>query len=229
MGDELKKAGAKEALKLIKSGRVVGLGGGSTIAYLVGMIAAENLDIKVVTPSMKTRMLCLSRGLEVMETFRVEYIDIAFDGCDEVDEDLNALKSGGGIHTLEKLIGAMADEYILLVDESKVSEALTFSHPVVLEIIKEAMGHVARKVEELGGIVTMRQSGAKDGFTITEHGNLLMDVQFAKVDDIAGLEAKLKNINGVIATSLFVTEVTGAIVTSEQGVRVLSRKTEKGE
>ncbi len=149
--DDLKKACAKEALKYIKNNTIIGLGGGSTISYLIDYIKEDKyINVKVVTPSMKTQMLCIKNGLEVLHTSSVDKVFVAFDGCDEVDLNLNALKSGGGIHTKEKLIASMTDDYILLVDDTKVSDTLTFKQPVVLEILQDSLSYVERKIEELG-------------------------------------------------------------------------------
>jgi ribose 5-phosphate isomerase A len=223
--DDLKKACAKEALKFIENNTIIGLGGGSTISYLIDYIKEnEKLTVKVVTPSFKTKMLCINSGLEVLHTFAVDKISAAFDGCDEVDENLNALKSGGGIHTKEKLIASMAEDYILLVDDAKVVKDLTFKHPVVLEILVDSLKYVERKVSEAGGRPEVRSSSAKDGFTITENGNLLMDAFFENVGDIYELEKSLKDIRGVIDTSLFVNVASKAIVTGQNGVRVLLKQ-----
>lgn len=142
----LKKNCAKEAMKYIKDGMIIGLGGGRSIAYLIEHIKEDkNLNVKVVTPSIKTKLLCIENGLDVLHTCFVDKVDVAFDGCDQVDENLNALKSGGGIHTKEKLIASMADEYILLVDEAKVENTLTFKAPVVLEILEDSLSMLKRK------------------------------------------------------------------------------------
>lgn len=223
-GEDVKKNCAKEALKYIKNNMIIGLGGGSTISYLIDYIK-ENKDLKVrvVTPSVKTKMLCIKNGLEVLHTCSIDKVDVAFDGCDEVDENLNALKSGGGIHTKEKLIATIAEEYILLVDDTKLVKTLTFKHPVVLEILEDSLKYVERIVTELGGKPAVRSSAAKDGFTLSDNGNLLMDVTFDDVKDIDELEKTLLNIRGVIDISLFVNVVTKAIVIGEQGVRVISK------
>ncbi|QWU14520.1 ribose-5-phosphate isomerase [Paenibacillus sophorae] len=223
MSDDIKKVCAREALKLIKTGTIIGLGGGSTISYLIQYIKEDaNLEVKVVTPSVKTRLLCIQNGLEVLYTSAVEQISVAFDGCDEVDESLNALKSGGGIHTKEKLIASMAEDYILLVDDTKFVSRLTFKHPVVLEILEDSLAYVQHKVAELGGKPSIRTSAAKDGFTVTENGNLLLDVHFEQVDDIAKLESELQQIRGVVDTSLFVNVATKALIAGESGVRLVS-------
>ncbi|AWK49790.1 ribose 5-phosphate isomerase A [Clostridium beijerinckii] len=222
--NDLKKSCAKEAIKYIKDGMVIGLGGGRSIAYLIEHIKEDkNLNVKVVTPSTKTRLLCIENGLEVLHTCAVDKVNVAFDGCDQVDENLNALKSGGGIHTKEKLIANMAEEYILLVDEAKVEKTLTFKAPVVLEILEDSLKYVERKVLELGGKSVIRISDIKDGFTISDNGNLLMNVAFNDVKDIYKLNNSLINICGVIETSLFTDVITKAIVASEKGIRVISK------
>lgn len=222
--NDLKRICAKEALRYIKKGMTVGLGGGRSIAYLIEYIREDkDLNIKIVTPSTQTKMLCIENGLEVIHTGFVDKVDIAFDGCDQVDENLNALKSGGGIHTKEKLIASMSDEYILLVDEAKVENVLTFKAPVVLEILEDSFKYVERKVLKLGGKPTVRSSDIKDGFTISDNGNLLMNVSFDNVKDINELSNSLINICGVLETSLFTNVITKAIVASEKGIRVISK------
>ncbi len=220
----LKKNCAKEAMRYIKNNMTIGLGGGRSIAYLIEYIKQDkNLKIKVVTPSTKTKMLCIQNELEVLHTCSVDKVDVAFDGCDQVDENLNALKSGGGIHTKEKLIASMSKEYILLVDEAKVEKTLTFKAPVVLEILEDSLKYVERKVLELGGKPSIRSSDIKDGFTISDNGNLLMNITFNKVKDIYELNNSLINICGVLETSLFTNVITKAIIASENGIKVISK------
>ena len=222
----MKRKCAKEALSYIKDKSIIGLGGGTTISYLVSYIKESELDVKIVTPSFETEKLCIENGLVVLPTWPVESISVAFDGCDEIDKELNALKSGGGIHTKEKIIASMADEYILLVDESKVSNNLEFKYPVVLEIIPESKSIVEKEVRKLGGIPKLRVSNSKDGVTISDHGLFLMDVKFNKEDiiDISVLNDKLKKIVGVLDTSLFYNIVTKALVVGENGVRLIESK-----
>ncbi|MVX67167.1 ribose 5-phosphate isomerase A [Clostridium chromiireducens] len=221
--NDFKKICAKESIKYIRDGMVVGLGGGRTIAYLIEYIKEGNIKVKIVTPSTKTKMICIENGLEVLHTGFVDKVDVAFDGCDQVDENLNALKSGGGIHTKEKLIASMAKEYILLVDEAKVEKELSFKSPVVLEILEDSLKYVEREVLALGGKSVTRTSDIKDGFTISDNGNLLMNVSFSNVEDVYELNNSLINICGVVETSLFTNVITKVIVASEQGIRVISK------
>lgn len=96
------------ALTFIKDGMLIGLGGGTTIGALAKFIIEKQLAVKVVTPSFETEKLCVRLGLPLLPLRMVSHVDVAFDGCDEIDRHLHALKSGGGIHTREKLIAACA-------------------------------------------------------------------------------------------------------------------------
>ena len=212
----MKKKCALYASKLVKDGMVVGLGGGSTISYLIDYV--KDKEIKVVSPSSKTVLLAQQAGLTVLNTQYVDHVDIAFDGCDEVDLHLNALKSGGGIHTQEKIIASMADEYIVLVDESKFHKTLTFQVPVVVEVLPKAFSIVKKKIEELNGNVLLRTASNKDGFLMSDEGNILFDVYFKNVEDIRLLNQTLLMMPGVVDTSLFVDILTGMILVNDKGV-----------
>lgn len=217
----MKQRCAKEAFKMIKNHSIVGLGGGSTIAYLIDELAASSLDVKVVTPSFQSECLCIEKGLQVIPTHSVSKVDIAFDGCDEVDHQLNALKSGGGIHTKEKIIGTMAKDYVLLVDESKVYDTLGFDHPVVLEIVKDSYSSVVKQVEKLGGNCKIRSASNKDGGVISDQSLLLVDVMFENVKDIKKLHDDLKAIVGILEISLFVNVATKALIVKEDGFELI--------
>lgn len=224
MDKNIKMITAKLALPYIKENMIVGLGGGATISYVVDFLEKNKVShIKIVTPSEITRQLCLRAGFEVIDTSMVNRVDVAFDSCDYVDENLYALKSGGGIHTDEKLIARMADDYILLVDESKLEKKLSFISPVVLECVRSSRSYVEMEVMKLGGRSSARTSFAKDGFTISDHGNLLMDAEFDAVDDIPLLNEKLRSICGVVETSLFTEEVTKVLVAEGDGYKVMKR------
>lgn len=220
----MKKTCAKYASKFIKDGMVVGLGGGSTIQYLIDYV--KDKDIQVVTPSVKTALKAQKEGLTVLNTQYVDHVDIAFDGCDEVDFNLNALKSGGGIHTQEKIIASMANEYIVLIDESKFHETLAFKTPVVVEVLPKAYGIVKKKLQLLNGNVVERVSDNKDGIMISDEGNLLLDVYFTDVNDISKLNQTLLMMPGVVDTSLFVDMITGIIMVNAKGA---FKKEGKGE
>jgi ribose 5-phosphate isomerase A len=221
--DNFRSLCAKEAMKYIKNNTIIGLGAGRNIACLIEKLSEaiqNNLKIKVVTPSYNTKKLCIKHGIEVIPTYFVEEIDVAFDGCGQVDENFYASKSGGGVHTKEKIIASMAKEYILLVDEEKLVRELSYEQPISLEVIKDSLGYVSKMVKRLGGTPVVRVSSNKDGYLITDDGNFLLDVKFKFINNFQQLNDDLNNIEGVIGTSLFTKEVTKVIVAGENGVRV---------
>lgn len=207
----MKKRCAALALKKIRPHMVVGLGGGSTIGFLVEMIQEAKLDVQIVTPSEKTKQLCVAAGLTVIDTAYVSHIDVAFDGCDEVDHELTVLKSMGGIHTEEKIIAQMADAYFVLVDESKVSTHLTFKVPITLEVAREALTSVLKQLPH----ATPRMSQTSDAYTFTSRGTILVDFTPETTDHLAELNQQLLMMPGVMDTSLFYHIATGAIVVTE--------------
>lgn len=214
----MKRKCALAALELIHDGMIVGLGGGETIGYLVDDLSHSKKKVHVVTPSFVTEQACLRAGLSVLPLWSVSHVDIAFDGCDEVDSYLNALKSGGAIHTREKLVAAMSDRYILLIDESKYYEELPFKHDVTCEIFKEAYSYVSSQIERLGGHMLVRQSQAKAGPTISDDGHFIVDVHFDKKQDPRSLNEVFHKMQGVIETSLFIDLVTDLIVSTKEGL-----------
>lgn len=202
---------------------IVGLGGGQTIQYLIEEIKEKNRNLKIVTPSAKTAMLCVQKGMDVVPLQWIHSLDMAFDGCDEVDAQFCALKSGGGIHTLEKITASMAKEYILMVDETKYAQTLKYTHPIVLEVLPEAYSFICERLKALNFIFSYRQTNKKDGFLFSEHGNVLIDVYLSSYIDPKTLYDLLKSITGVVEVSLFVKEVTGILLAREDKVEFLKK------
>lgn len=213
-------------MEYIKDGMIIGLGAGrniNTLIELVSVAVEMNLKVKVVTPSDTTLKLCVQSGINVVPTECVEEVDIAFDGCGEVDENFYAAKNGGGVYLKEKIIAAMAKEYVLLVDESKLKKTLSTENPVSIEIIKESLGYVSKKVKTMGGEPVVRKTNNKDGYLITDSGNIILDIRFENVEDYSKLNDELTATTGVVCTSLFIDEVTKLIIASENGIRVVER------
>lgn len=221
---DVKQRCAEKALEYITEGSIIGLGGGSTIKHLITLLKESRTHVKVVTPSWETKQHCNETGLEVVSITDVTKIDTAFDGCDQVDERLHALKSGGGIHTMEKLVAGLSEEYILLVDETKVVPVLTYDHPVVLEVLPQALRFVTQQVESFPVRSShVRHSSEQDGPVRTENGNLLLDVFMKAGQDSADLERRFKGVNGVVDSSLFTSVVTKVLVAGETGVQEMNK------
>ncbi|MCW3112929.1 MAG: ribose 5-phosphate isomerase [Segetibacter sp.] len=225
---DLKKQAAQKAATLVEDKTTVGVGAGSTIAYLVEFLEKaikDGLDLTFVTSSFSTLQLLQTKMLNIKASSALKEIDIYFDGCDQLDKQLNALKSGGGIHTHEKLLASMAKQFVLIGDEAKLVDDFDLKYPVVLEILPQAAAFVPAKVNQLFEITRwlMRMNDKKDGPVITENGNYLIDVYFKKWPDLSSINPVLKSVSGIVETSLFYNMANKAIIAGEEGVVVLEK------
>lgn len=223
---DFKKDAAQKAITLIKDKKTVGLGAGSTIAYLIDFLKKERqngLQVKLVTSSFSTRQLLLKNEFDVLPIASFSNIDIYFDGCDQLDKELNALKSGGGIHTHEKLLASMADQFVLLGDETKLVDSFDNRFPVVVELLPEAYNFAPSKIQSLFSNIksNFRTSDKKDGLVITDNGNYLLDLWFQTWPDLATINPILKTVSGVVETSLFYNMAHKVIIAGQDGVKVL--------
>jgi len=223
---DLKQQAALAAVKLIKRDSIVGFGAGSTIAYLVEGLQHDRelaASVTTVTSSFNTRVLLQREGFVVKEMGDLSAIDLYFDGCDQFDARLNALKSGGGIHTREKILASMAHEFVLVGDETKHVEKLDGKYPLVVEVIPDALAFVMHRIRESlhPTACAIRMSSGKDGAVITENGNLLLDCRWSVFPEPAFLHEKIKGIPGVLEHSLFVNIARLALVAGQGGIKIL--------
>jgi ribose 5-phosphate isomerase A len=225
---DFKKEAAREALKLISPDCTVGFGAGSTMASLIGLIkedAALTASLKTLSSSFTTRQLLRQQGFTILDSGATAQFDLYFDGCDQFDRRLSALKSGGGVHTSEKVLAAMADEFILVGDAAKRVERLGPAYPLVLEVIPEALAYVSDRVKRFFSPVRseLRLSDKKDGAVITERGNFLMDCWFDPFPEPAVINERMIGIPGILEHSLFYNLAQRAIVAGPEGVRYYTR------
>jgi ribose 5-phosphate isomerase A len=223
-----KQQAAATAITFIKDDSIVGLGAGSTIAYTIDYLKTkinDGLSIQLVTSSFTTKQLLLKENLAVLPIEFCKEIDIYFDGCDQFDKQLNALKSGGGIHTQEKLLASMAKQFILAGDDSKLVDTFDTKYPLVIEMLPQSATFVPYKIQTLfpGVKIQMRINDKKDGAVITENGNYLLDVYFEQWPALSSINQTFKNIAGVVETSLFYGMTHKAIIAGENGVTVLDK------
>jgi ribose 5-phosphate isomerase A len=221
-----KEEAARQAAKLVKENDIVGLGAGSTMAYVAAFLKEKienGFSIKLLTSSFSTEQLLLKENLPVLSVTLFKEIDIYFDGCDSFDHKLNALKSGGGIHTQEKLLASMAKQFVLVGDDTKLVEKFDIKYPLVIEILPQAVAYVPARIQTLFPDVkiSMRISDKKDGPVITENGNYLLDVYFENWPPLHEINPVFKNIIGVVETSLFYSLAHKAVIAGENGVRIL--------
>jgi ribose 5-phosphate isomerase A len=225
---DIKRTAAIKAITFIKDKSKVGLGAGSTIAHIVELLMEEvqkGLSVSIVTSSFSTHQLLLQKGFIVQPVANVAALDIYFDGCDQLDKDLNALKSVGGIHTREKLLASMAKQFLLVGDDAKYAEQFDSKFPLVVEVLPEALLFVQHKIQELfpAARIEMRMSNKKDGAVITENGNYLLDLWFINWPNLAILNSSLKGLTGVIETSLFYQLADKAILSGSDGIKLLEK------
>ncbi len=205
----MKQQVAKVAAARVKSGSVVGLGTGSTTAFVIQFLgdrlkSGELKDIKGVPTSFQAAVLAKEYGIPLATLDDVDHIDIAIDGADEVDPNKNLIKGGGAAHTREKVVDGLAAEFIVVVDSSKLVDRLGSTFAVPIEVLPMALAPVTRAVAKLGGKPELRLGVKKDRPVITDQGNMVLDVKFAEIADPAGLEQTLNNIPGVVENGIFV-------------------------
>lgn len=228
---DYKMEAAKAALKLIKPGQLIGLGAGSTIANLLSLLAADKelaASLTFASSSFKTANLVMDYGFNIKGNTHLKSLDIYFDGCDQFDEELNALKCGGGIHTSEKIMASLAKEFILIGDAGKAVVSLDTTYPLVLEVLPTALLLVQQWLTKNipDAKTTMRISTQKDGAVITENGNYLLDVYFAQVMPLNKMNA-IKMVPGVVEHSLFYQMASKAIIAGEHGTTIVSPRSRK--
>ncbi len=205
----MKQEVGKAAASLVKSNTIVGLGTGSTTAYTIQFLgdrlkSGELKDIVGIPTSFQAEVLAKQYGIPLTTLDAVDRIDIAIDGADEVDPQKNLIKGGGAAHTREKIVDYLAEQFIVVVDSSKVVDRLGSSFPVPVEVIPMAIAPVMRAIEALGGKPELRMGVKKAGPVITDQGNMVVDVKFETIDRPAELEKTLNNIPGVLENGIFV-------------------------
>jgi len=205
----MKQEVAKAAAARVQSGAIVGLGSGSTAALMIQYLgdrlrSGELKDIKGVPTSFQSTVLARQYGIPLVSLDEIETIDIAIDGADEVDPHHNLIKGGGAAHTREKIVDSLAEQFIVVVDSSKLVDRLGSTFKVPVEVIPMAITPVARAIEKLGGQPELRMAVKKAGPVITDQGNMVIDVKFATIDNPAEMEKTLNNIPGVLENGIFV-------------------------
>ncbi|MBW9220701.1 ribose-5-phosphate isomerase RpiA [Methanothermococcus sp. SCGC AD-155-M21] len=221
-----KYAAAKEAIKLIEDGMIVGLGSGTTsnvfIKELGNKILTEDISVFGIPTSFESRMLAIQSGIPLVSLDQCDTIDIAIDGADEVDKkSLNLIKGGGGCHTMEKIVDYFAEEFVVLVDNSKVVDVLGDKTPVPLEVLPQTYPTVLKELLNRGAAPAIRMSNKKMGPVITDNGNIIIDV-FIDLDNPEEVERDLNNIPGVLENGIF-TKVDKVIVGHPKKVEILER------
>ena len=204
--DAEKRLAAEAAAELIEDGMTIGLGTGSTVAYLLPAIAARGLsDIRCVATSVATEEQARDLGIPVEEFNKLRRLDIAIDGADQVTSDGWLIKGGGGAQLREKIVAAAAERFVVIADSSKPVDSL--SAPVPLELF--AFG-IASTLERLGPAVELRDvpHSPDDGVIADYRG---------EISDPAALAAGLEADPGVAAHGLFPPDMVSAVLVGAGG------------
>lgn len=221
---DLKKESARVAYSLVKADSAIGLGEGSSMLMLAAFFAegiAQGLRVRLYTSSLSTSAFLQDAGIMVFDISQTDRLDLYFDGCDQVDHQLNALKSGAGIHTQEKLLASMARKFIVLADESKFVSVFSSQFPLVLEVLPQATQFVQRELKSIWPDVSLsvRLLPESQGPVLSRNGNWLIDCLFRQWPEPAQVHYQSKKITGVVEISLFHQLARLALIARETGVQ----------
>lgn len=220
--DQLKQAVARAAcdyvLKSVAIGSTVGVGTGSTANYFIDELATIKSHIKgAVASSEATKKRLLDHGIKVFELNDVAEMPVYVDGADEINDQLEMIKGGGGALTREKIVAAVATTFICVCDQGKQVKTLG-RFPLPVEVIPMAHAQVSRALTKLGG-----QPKLREGF-VTDNGNIILDVHGLQITDAVALETELDQIAGVICNGLFARRSADLLLlATADGVKTITR------
>lgn len=222
--DLARKNAAVKACELVEDGMAVGLGTGSTTAYAIrelGRRVDEGLDIVGVPTSYASEALAIECNIPLSTLAECPELDIDIDGADQVDSSLNVIKGGGAAHTKEKIVSCSSKMFAVVIDGNKLKDVLNRGVPI--EVLPYARRLVEKKIAGLGGKCTVRTGSGKDGPTISDNGNFIMDCDFGVINKPAALAEALAQIPGLVEHGIF-TNADVVYVGYEDRVERLERK-----
>ena len=221
MTDLKKKSVGFAAIEFVDDGCSLGVGTGSTVDFFIEALASANSKPSlIVSTSKRTDSLLEKYGLSTVSLLSVKkQLDIYVDGADEVDKKLNLIKGGGGALTSEKIVAASAQQFVCIVDDSKIVDKLG-SFPLPIEIVPSARELIKNQLRpRFNGI-----SRERVGF-ITEHGNSILDVFGLNIDDPNTMLTELNRIPGIITVGLFTDQKPDiCLVGNNDGVKKIFNK-----
>ena len=233
--DKAKFAAARRAVGFVEDGMRVGLGTGSTAAWMVrclgDRVREEGLKITAVPTSNRTAMLAREVGIRVVTLDEARWLDLTIDGADEIDGDLNLIKGGGGAHLQEKIVATASDRMVVIADAAKEVETLG-AFPLPIEVIRFGWRTTQALVEEmlvsmdvLGRDVTLRMNGDKP--FVTDEGNHILDLHLNRIGNPRELAMVLNQMPGVVENGLFI-DICDTVVIGHGTGRVETRDINDG-
>lgn len=223
--DGYKSMVGSAAADLVEDGMVIGLGTGSTAAFLVQALAqrlrAGLRIVGAVPTSQETARLASNLGIPLVTLEHYPVLDLALDGADEIDPDLNLIKGGGGALLREKVVATAARRFVVIGDASKLVQRLGTHFALPVEVVPFALGPVRRQLEELGAQVQIRLREQHP--FVTDNQNYILDCRFPNgISDPAHLQTSIRAIVGVVDHGLFLGIARQALVAGPGGLQVLS-------
>lgn len=220
------EAGAAAVDRFVRSGMQLGLGTGSTAAAMLDAlgerIASGALTgVAGVPTSQATAERCGELGIPLLTLDDVAELDLAIDGADEIDPQLDLIKGLGGAHLREKVVAAAAREMVVVADETKLVRRLGERAPLPVEVIPFALPVARRLLRRLGWDPELRADG--EGPFVTDEGNRIVHCRRDEWTDPAALARDVSEVPGVVAHGFFLGYASAAVVATRDGVRVLER------
>jgi ribose 5-phosphate isomerase A len=197
--EDEKRVAAESAAQLVEEGMTVGLGTGSTVAYLLPALAARNLTLRCVATSVETEVQARALGLPVEPFDGIARLDIAIDGADQIAPDGWIVKGGGAAHTREKVVAASSDRFVVIASSDKLVEAIT--PPIPLELLPYGLDATLAR---LGEVELRDVPASPDGGVIADY--------LGPVEDPARVAAWLSATAGVVDHGLFPPELTSEVL-----------------
>ncbi|WP_137597904.1 ribose-5-phosphate isomerase RpiA [Paucilactobacillus kaifaensis] len=223
--NELKKQVGQEAVKYIKDGMIVGLGTGSTVRYMVDALGArvqnEKLNIVGVTTSLRTTKQAQDLGITIKDIDEVDHIDLTIDGADEIDDNFQGIKGGGGAHLWEKIVATNSNKIMWIVDESKMVHQLG-AFPLPVEVIPFGSQHVFDELKKRGYKPEFRLTNGNK--FLTDQKNYVIDLHLERIGDPFALADELIKMVGVVEHGFFLDMVNTVIVGRESGPEILQAR-----
>ena len=198
-----KKLAAEKAVEYVTDGMIIGLGTGTTAYWAIQRIGERirtGVKIQAVSSSEDSASLARDLNIPLADINSINAIDLTIDGADEVDQQKNLIKGGGGALLREKILAINTKQYIIVVDESKMVKQLG-AFPLPVEITRFAENLTIKKIQGLGCKPQIRKKDGKP--FVTDNGNLIVDCKFDFINNAVELNARLHSIAGVVETGLF--------------------------
>lgn len=213
--DEMKKAAGWAALKYVEKGSIVGVGTGSTVNHFIDALGTIKDDIKgAVSSSVASTERLKELGIEVFECNDVIKLDVYVDGADEINPAREMIKGGGAALTREKIVAAISEKFVCIVDDTKAVNVLG-QFPLPVEVIPMARSYVARELVKLGGDPAYREG------VVTDNGNIILDVHNMQITNPKEMEDKINGIAGVVTVGLFAQRGADVVITgTPEGAKI---------